>query len=140
MNQQNVDMFILNKSNFFPDSTMMEIRERLLSMDDSCLNRILSAKFKSPTSGVLFSIGLGVYGADRFYIGHTFVGLLKLILTIIFFISYVIIVILEESNILLIALFVLTIIGILVWYVLDIFNISKEIKEYNYKLLLTILN
>ena len=119
---------------------MMEIRERLLSMDDSCLNRILSAKFKSPTSGVLFSIGLGVYGADRFYIGHTFVGLLKLILTIIFFISYVIIVILEESNILLIALFVLTIIGILVWYVLDIFNISKEIKEYNYKLLLTILN
>ena len=140
MNQQNVDMFILNKSNFFPDSTMMEIRERLLSLDDSCLNKLLSAKFKSPTSGILFSIGLGVYGADRFYIGHTFIGIIKLILTIIFFISYVIIEISEDSNILLIALLILTIIGVLIWYILDIFNISKEIKEYNYKLLLTILN
>ena len=92
------------------------------------------------TSGILFSIGLGVYGADRFYIGHTFIGIIKLILTIIFFISYVIIEISEDPNILLIALLILTIIGVLIWYILDIFNISKEIKEYNYKLLLTILN
>ncbi len=138
MNQQNVDMFILNKSNFFPESTMIEIRERLLSMDDCCLNSILSAKFKSPTSGILFSIGLGVYGADRFYIGHTFIGILKLILTIILFVSSVIIEISEDPNTLLIALLLLTFIGVFVWYILDIFNISKEIKEYNYKLLLTL--
>ena len=133
-------MFILNKSNFFSDSTINLIRERLLSCDDSYLNKLLSAKFKNPTSGFLFSIGLGVYGADRFYIGHTIIGVLKLMLTIIFFITYIIIEISEDPNILLIALLILTIIGVLIWYILDIFNISKEIKEYNYKLLLTILN
>ena len=133
-------MFILNKSSFFPDSTMISIRERLLSCDDSYLNKLLSAKFKNPTSGVFFSIGLGVYGADRFYIGHTIIGVLKLMLTIIFFITYIIIEISEDPNIFLIALFILTIIGVIVWYILDIFNISKEIKEYNYNLLLTILN
>ena len=61
-------------------------------------------------------------------------------LTIIFFITYIIIEISEDPNIFLIALFILTIIGVIVWYILDIFNISKEIKEYNYNLLLTILN
>jgi hypothetical protein len=140
MNQQNADMFILNKSSFFPDSSMMEIRERLLSMDDGCLNNLLSAKFKNPTSGLLFSIGLGVYGADRFYVGHTFVGILKLILTIVFIISCFMIDISEDPHIFLVVLFFLTLIGVLIWYILDIFNISKEIKKYNYKLLLTILN
>lgn len=140
MNQPNVDMFILNKSNYFPDYSIMNIRERLLSCDDSFLNRILSIKFKNPSFGFLFSIGLGVYGADRFYIGHIALGILKLMLTIVFLVSYVIIDISEEPNMILFALFIITIIGVLVWYVFDIFNISKEIKEYNYNLLLTILN
>ena len=133
-------MFILNKSSYFPDSTMISLRERLLSCDDSYLNKLLSAKIKNPTSGFLFSIGLGVYGADRFYIGHTVIGVLKLMLTIIFLISYIIIEISEDPNIIFIAFFILNIFGVIIWYILDIFNISKEIKEYNYNLLLTILN
>ncbi len=140
MNQQNVDMFILSKSNYFPDSSIMNIRERLLSCDDSFLNRILSTKFKSPTFGFLFSIGLGVYGADRFYIGHLVIGILKLMLTIVFLVSYIIIEISEDPNMIFFVFFILTVIGVIVWYILDIFNISKEIKEYNYNLLLTILN
>ena len=137
MNQQNVDMFILNKRNFFPDSVMIDIRNKLLSCDDSYLNLILSTEFKNPTYGFLFSVGLGVYGVDRFYIGHIAIGILKLILTISFFICLIIIDIQETPSIILITLFILTLIGVLVWYVFDIFNISKEIKEYNYNLLLT---
>lgn len=140
MNQQNVDMFILNKSNYFPDSTIMNIREKLLSCDDSYFNKILSTKFKNPTHGFIFSIGLGVSGADRLYLGQIINGILKLMLTIVFLVSYIIIEISEEPNMIFLALFILTIIGVLAWYILDIFNISKEIKEYNYKLLLTILN
>lgn len=140
MNQQNVDVFILSKSCFFPDSTIMNIREKFLSCDDNYLNKILSTKFKNPTHGSLFSIGLGVSGDDRLYLSHIINGILKLMLTIVFLVSYIIIEISKESNMIFLALFILTIIGVLIWYIPDIFNISNEIKEYNYNLLLTILN
>ena len=61
-------------------------------------------------------------------------------LTIVFLVSYIIIEISEDPNMIFFVFFILTIIGVFVWYILDIFNISKEIKEYNYNLLLTILN
>ena len=60
MDQQNVDMFILNKGSYFPDFAIFGIREKLIDCDDNCLYEILSTKFKSPTIGFLFSIGLGV--------------------------------------------------------------------------------
>lgn len=140
MKQQNVDMFMLSKGNLFPASAMMLIRERLTNCDDALFPRIISASFKNPTVGFFYSIGLGTYGADRFYIGHVFIGILKLILTLSSIISYFCVVFEDDPNPILVGIFIIQIIGVLVWYVVDIFKISNEIKEYNYTYLLTLLN
>jgi TM2 domain-containing membrane protein YozV len=140
MDSSTIDMFILNKGKFFPDSSLMLIRDRLAKYDDSFLSRLLSASFKNPTTGFLYSIGLGVYGIDRFYVGHVFSGILKLILTLAFFVTYVFIVFDDDSNPILAISFFILAIGVVVWYITDIFKISKEIKEYNFTYLLTILN
>lgn len=133
-------MFILNKGKFFPDSSLMLIRDRLANYDDSFLPRLLSASFKNPTTGFLYSIGLGVYGIDRFYIGQVFIGILKLILTLAFFVAYIFLVIDDDPAPIKFICFFILVIGVLIWYITDIFKISKEIKEYNFTYLLTILN
>ena len=98
MDSNTIDMFILNKGKFFPDSSLMLIRERLANYDDSFTTRLLSANFKNPTIGFLYSIGLGVYGIDRFYLGHVFTGVLKLILTLAFLVTYVFFVFDDDPN------------------------------------------
>lgn len=140
MDQQNVDMFILNKGSYFPDFAIFGIREKLIDCDDNCLYEILSTKFKSPTIGFLFSIGLGVYGIDRFYVGHYLYGTLKLLLFIAFLGSCIIVQLWENVMPLYIFACLISAIGTAIWYISDIFKISKEIKEYNYHHLLTILN
>lgn len=139
MDSNTIDMFILTKGKFFPDSSLMLIRERLANYDDSFTTRLLSANFKNPTIGFLYSIGLGVYGIDRFYLGHVFTGVLKLILTLAFLVTYVFFVFDDDPNLVAVICFFILSIGVLVWYITDIFKISKEIKEYNYTYLLTIL-
>ena len=140
MNQYNVDMFILNKGSYFPDSSLIRIREILVNCDDTCLNKLLSANFKNPTVGFLFSIGLGIYGIDRFYIGHIIKGIIKLLLFLAFLCCYMVMCIWEDEMLYLVILFIPLVLGTAIWYILDIFKISKEIKKYNYQLLLTLLN
>ena len=140
MNQQNVDMFILSKGHYFPSSALLLIRERLNKLDDSYLSNLLSAKFKNPTMGFFFSIGLGVYGVDRFYVGHIFVGILKLILTLVFFVTYFFVLFKDYPNPIFVGLLIILGLGVLIWYIVDIFNISNAIKEYNYSYLITLLN
>ena len=140
MNQQNVDMFILKKGNFFPNSSLMMLRERLNKLDDSNLSLLLSANFKDPNIGFLFSIGLGAYGIDRFYLGHTFIGILKLILILSIILTYVPIVFDDDCSPFIFGVFIIQVIGVLLWYIVDIFKVSKEIKEYNFTHLLTLLN
>lgn len=140
MNQYSVDMFILKKGSFFPDSTMMSIREKLANCDDIHLNKILSANFKNPTVGFLFSIGLGIYGIDRFYIGHIIIGIIKLLLSIAFLCCYIAMCIWEDETPYLVTIFIPLVLGTTIWYIFDIFKIAKEIKEYNHQLLLTLLN
>lgn len=140
MNQYSVDMFILNKGNFFPDSAMIRIRDMLANCDDTYLNKILSAKFKNPTVGFLFSIGLGIYGADRFYIGNIVIGIIKLMLSLAFLCCYTAMFIWEEEMPYLVALFIPLALGTIIWYIFDLFKITKNIIVYNYQLLLTLLN
>lgn len=132
-------MFILNKGSYFPDFAIIGIREKLIDCDDKYLYEILSTKFKNPTIGFLFSIGLGVYGIDRFYVGHCFYGIIKLLLFITFFVSCIIVQLWEKVMPFLIFTCLISAIGTTIWYISDIFKISKEIKEYNYHHLLTIL-
>ena len=109
MEQQKVDMFILTNGEKFPEEKVPFVREELLSMDESKWSILSTMQFKNPTTALLLSIFLGVYGIDRFYIGDTGIGIGKL----------------------------LTCGGLGIWTIIDWFLISGATKEQNYNKLQT---
>ena len=79
MEQQKVDMFIMMNNKYFPESQISTIRERLLACDDSKLFMLQTVQFKDPVTTLLFSLFIGGWGVDRFYIGDTGLGIAKLL-------------------------------------------------------------
>ena len=79
MEQQKVDMFIMTNQKYFPTEKMMYLKEKLKSLDDEKLSLISMVELKDPTTLLLVSIFLGSWGVDRFMLGDTGVGVLKLL-------------------------------------------------------------
>ena len=57
--------------------------EKLKSADDECYDRFLNVPVKNKTTVTLFSVFLGVFGVDRFYLGDYLIGAIKLFINII---------------------------------------------------------
>jgi len=79
MDQQKLDMFIMTNQKYFPEGKIMYLKEKLASMDDSKASLVMSMDFKDPTVVMIISIFLGGLGIDRFMIGDTGIGVLKLL-------------------------------------------------------------
>ncbi len=79
MDAQKVDMFIMSNGKYFESGAIMQIRERLLAMDDSKWAMISTLDFKDPTTSLIVSILAGGLGIDRFLIGQTGMGIGKLL-------------------------------------------------------------
>ncbi len=140
MEQSKVDMFILNKSTLFPSPLVLYIREQMLKMEDEEWRKVSTVQFRNPTIAMLLSLGCGVYGADRFYLGDWLLGCLKLLSTIILVATIVVIDFMNIDSWFAV-LFMVLFIGIVVlWYFIDIFLVTKKTKELNYNKLLTHLN
>lgn len=104
MDAQKVDMFIMTNGKELPEQKVPYLREKLLALDENKWAALSTIQFKSPTTALLLSIFLGVYGIDRFYIGNTGMGVGKL----------------------------LTCGGLGIWAIVDWFMISNATKEINY--------
>lgn len=104
MDAQKVDMFIMTNGSNLPEQRIPFLREKLLTLDDSKWSALSIMQFKNPTTALLFSIFLGCYGVDRFYIGDTGMGVGKL----------------------------LTCGGLGIWTIIDWFMISEATKEQNF--------
>lgn len=104
MDAQKVDMFIMTNASNLPEQKIPFVREKLLSLDDSKWAALSTIQFNNPTTALLISLFLGCYGIDRFYIGDTRNGVIKL----------------------------LTCGGLGVWAIIDWFKISDLTKEQNY--------
>ena len=79
MDQQRIDMFIMTNQKYFPEEKMVIIREKLNLITEEKFSLISTAEFKDPTTILLVSIFLGTLGIDRFMIGDTGMGILKLL-------------------------------------------------------------
>lgn len=79
MESSKVDMFMMANSKFFEGHHLMAVRDRLLQMDDAKWPLIQTLQFKEPSTALLLSIFAGYFGADRFYIGDTGLGIGKLL-------------------------------------------------------------
>lgn len=111
MDAQRVDMYIMANQKYFPAEKMMFVREKLLAMDDSKFPMISTLDLKDPTTLLLVSIFAGGLGIDRFMLGDTGMGVLKL----------------------------LTGGGCGIWTIIDWFTVQDRTKEQNVNKLLMFL-
>lgn len=79
MKNSTVDTFLISSSKYFPEEDLPSIREQLLQLDESKLSHLFTAGFKDPQTSIIISVLAGPLGIDRFYIGDTGLGILKLI-------------------------------------------------------------
>lgn len=111
MDINKVDMYITSNAESFPAEKIMLIREKLLEADDSRYEVIVNIKLKNPFFVLVLSVLFGKLGIDRFVLGDIGLGVLKL----------------------------LTLGGLGIWWIIDIFLTYKKAKEKNYETLTQIL-
>lgn len=111
MDQNKIDMYIMSNQKYFPVEKIVYIKEKLATMDESKFTLLQTIEMKDPTTLLLVSIFLGPFGIDRFMLGETGMGILKLLTG--------------------------GCCGILT--IIDWFTISKKAKELNFNNMMTIL-
>ena len=79
LDQNKIDMYIMTNQKYFPEEKVVYLKEKLRTMDDEKFSLISTIEMKDPTTILLVSIFLGVLGIDRFMLGDTGMGILKLL-------------------------------------------------------------
>lgn len=79
MDAQKVDMFIMTNKKFFPEDKLIYLREKLLATPDDKFSMASMVELKDPTTLLIVSLFLGSLGVDRFMLGDTGMGVLKLL-------------------------------------------------------------
>ncbi|MCH5326525.1 MAG: TM2 domain-containing protein [Duncaniella sp.] len=105
MKEQEVNMWIMTNKDALPEGNLPHIRAKLLEMSEDEWTNVSLLEFKSPMTLLMVSIFLGSLGVDRFMLVQTGAGIGKL----------------------------LTGGGCGIWWLIDLFNINKLTKEYNWK-------
>ncbi|MDD7317304.1 MAG: TM2 domain-containing protein [Prevotella sp.] len=111
MDANQINQFLALNSENLPEERMNEIRELLAAADDNKANMLNAISLKGKTMMLIISIFLGSYGVDRFMLGDTTMGVIKL----------------------------LTCGGCGIWTIIDWFSIGNKTKEYNYKKIIEVL-
>ncbi len=79
MDANKLDMYVMTNAKYFPAEKMAVLRDKLSTADDSRYTMISSIELKDPTTITLISVFLGPLGIDRFMIGDTGMGILKIL-------------------------------------------------------------
>lgn len=79
MEKSKVDLYLTTNAKYFEASAIPVIRQKLENASDDALVSLQSTELKDPTTILLISIFLGSLGIDRFMIGDTGMGILKLL-------------------------------------------------------------
>lgn len=79
MEQTKLDMFIMQNSKYIPADKVIYLKEKLKNIDDDKYLLVTSVELKDPTTMLILSLFLGSLGVDRFMLGDTGMGVLKLL-------------------------------------------------------------
>ena len=79
MDSQKVDLFLAANQKFFSPTQILTIKDRLLALDDDKFTLINALDYKDPTMMIIVSVFAGSLGIDRFMLGDTGCGVLKLL-------------------------------------------------------------
>lgn len=101
-----ISNFTMNNAKNFKADDFARIKSMLPQLTDYQVQMLSSANYKDPTTMLIISIFLGGLGVDRFMLGETGIGVVKLI----------------------------TAGGLGIWWLIDLFSIENKTREYNMKL------
>ena len=104
-------MYIMTNQKYLPAEKIVFLKQKLLEADETKFSLVSAVEFKDPTTLLLVSLFLGSLGIDRFMLGETGMGILKLL--------------------------TLGICGILT--IVDWFSVQKRTREKNYNSLMLVL-
>lgn len=79
MDKQKLDMYIMTNQKYWPEEKIVYIREKLKDIDEEKFSLLSAVSYKDPTTILLVSIFVGGLGIDRFMLGDTGMGVLKLL-------------------------------------------------------------
>ncbi len=111
MDQTKLDIYFMTNAKYFPEEKIMFLKEKLSGMDDQKFSFVSTMELKDPTTLLLISIFLGSLGIDRFMLGDTGMGVLKLLTC--------------------------GCCGVLT--IIDWFSISKKTKEFNFNKIMSLM-
>lgn len=112
MSNMNANILLSIYSKYFPEEQMMAVKEIFENLNEEDQTMLAMAQFKSPTTALIISLLGGGFGIDRFYIGDTSLGILKLI----------------------------TCGGFGLWAIIDLFLIMNATREKNFQKLLSLVH
>lgn len=79
MEQQKIDLFLATQANKFHPHQLPVMRSYLEKMDDNKFLRLQYQQFNDPTLMLVISVIGGQFGIDRFMLGQTGIGVIKLL-------------------------------------------------------------
>lgn len=79
MEKSKIDLYLTSNAKFFEPSAIPIIRQKLENASDEALVSLQALELKDPTTLLIISILLGGLGIDRFMLGDTGMGVLKLL-------------------------------------------------------------
>lgn len=79
MEKSKIDLYLTTNAKYFEPTAIPIIRQKMESASEDALLTLQATELKDPTTVLLVSIFLGSLGIDRFMIGDTGMGILKLL-------------------------------------------------------------
>lgn len=79
MEKKDIDLYLTTNAKYFEATAIPIIRQKLQQADNDALISLQATELKDPTTLLLVSIFLGSLGIDRFMLGDTGIGILKLL-------------------------------------------------------------
>jgi len=79
MDKQKIDLYLTTNAKYFEPTAIPILRSKLEKADETTFLSVQSCELKDPTTLLLVSIFLGSLGIDRFMLGDTGMGILKLL-------------------------------------------------------------
>jgi TM2 domain-containing membrane protein YozV len=104
MEQSKIETFLALNARYFASDKLPLLSSEIAKLDDSRFIPIQSLEYRDPTTMLLISLFGGHFGVDRFMLGQTGLGVLKL----------------------------LTCGGIGIWTIVDWIQVMKMTREYNF--------
>ena len=79
MESHKVDLFMISNAKYFESYHLSAVREKLNTLEEEKWPLVLEMQFKNPDTMMIVSLSAGQLGIDRFMLGDTGMGVLKLI-------------------------------------------------------------